>query len=38
MSLLNSNSKELQRLNPHLMEQIDLFHLLPNNKMRKVKL
>jgi hypothetical protein len=33
MSRLNSNSKELQRPNPHLVEQIDIFQLLPNNWM-----
>ena len=38
MSHLNPNSKELQRPNPHLVEQIDLFQLLPNNWMWKVKL
>ena len=33
MSRLNSNSKELQRPNLHLVEQIDIFQLLPNNWM-----
>jgi hypothetical protein len=33
MSRLNSNSKELQCSNHHLVEQIDLFQLLPNNWM-----
>jgi hypothetical protein len=37
MSRLNSNSKALQRPNHHLVAQIDLFQLLPNNWMRKGK-
>jgi hypothetical protein len=38
MSRLHSNSKELQHPNPHLVEQIDPFHLPPNNWIQKVKL